>query len=206
MSHRPRFACPFVAGVDEVGRGPLAGPVVAAAVILPSRPLPRGLTDSKALSAEAREALDAKIRARALAFAIGEASVAEIDTLNILRASMLAMQRAVEALHMTPCAAWIDGNRAPHLAVPMRTVIGGDGSIPAISAASVIAKVARDAQMVAMDAQYPGYGLAQHKGYGTAMHRDALQRLGATPIHRRSFAPVARLVAPVQTEFDYTLR
>jgi len=195
VSERKRFACPCVAGVDEVGRGPLAGPVVAAAVILPSRPLPRGVTDSKALTHAAREALDTKIRNRALAFALGEASVAEIDSINILQASLLAMRRAVTALRLTPFAAWVDGNTPPHLAMPVRTVVGGDGWVPAISAASIVAKVARDRQMVALDACHPGYGLAQHKGYGTAAHREALARLGVSPVHRRSFAPVARMLA-----------
>ena len=197
-----RFACPLVAGVDEVGRGPLAGPVVAAAVILAPRPLPRGLTDSKALSAVDRERLDEKIRARALAYAIAEASPEEIDRLNILQASLLAMQRAVAALHLTPAAAWVDGNQAPPLTRPLRTVIGGDGHVPAISAASIIAKVARDRQMVAYDDVYPGYGFAQHKGYGTATHRAAIEAQGVTPIHRRSFAPVARAAGARQMNFD----
>ena len=203
---RRRFACPCVAGVDEVGRGPLAGPVVAAAVILPPKGLPRGLTDSKALTASERERLDAKVRARALAWALGEASVAEIDAMNILQASLLAMRRAVAALTLTPFAAWVDGNHAPGLAMPVRAVVGGDGAVPAISAASIVAKVARDRQMVALDAAYPGYGFARHKGYGTAGHRRALERLGVTEIHRRSFAPVARLAEARQTVFDYTLR
>lgn len=197
------FACPLIAGVDEVGRGPLAGPVVAAAVILAPRPLPRGLTDSKALSAADRERLDDKIRARALAFAIAQASPGEIDRLNILQASLLAMQRAVAALRLTPAAAWVDGNQAPPLARPVRTIIGGDGSVPAISAASIIAKVARDRQMVEFDRQYPGYGFARHKGYGTAAHRAAMAAHGVTPIHRRSFAPVARAVGAGQTTFDF---
>lgn len=197
-----RFACPFIAGVDEVGRGPLAGPVVAAAVILAPRPLPRGLTDSKALTAADRERLDEKIRARALAFAIAQASPEEIDRLNILQASLLAMQRAVAALPLTPAAAWVDGNQPPLLARPLRTIVGGDGSVPAISAASIIAKVERDRQMVAFDALYPGYGLAQHKGYGTAAHRAAIAAHGVTPIHRRSFAPVARAVLAQQSNFD----
>ncbi|WP_423820780.1 ribonuclease HII [Salinisphaera sp. SPP-AMP-43] len=202
---RRKFACPLVAGVDEVGRGPLAGPVVAAAVIMPARPLPQGLTDSKALTAEQRERLDAKVRARAIAWAIAEASVAEIDQHNILGATMLAMQRAVAALALRPCAVWVDGNRAPMLGLPVRTVVGGDGSVPAISAASVIAKVARDRQMVELDAAYPGYGLAAHKGYGTPAHRTALAELGPTPIHRHSFAPVARAAAATQTSLDLTL-
>lgn len=200
------FACPLVAGVDEVGRGPLAGPVVAAAVMLPARPLLRGLDDSKALTAADRQRLDEKIRGRAIAWAIAEASVDEIDQLNILQASLLAMQRAVAALRPAPLAAWIDGNRPPALPMSVRAVIGGDGSIPAISAASIIAKVARDRQMVELDAQYPGYGLAQHKGYGTAAHRAALESLGASPIHRRSFAPVARVLSAQQHTLDFTLR
>lgn len=200
-----KFACPLVAGIDEVGRGPLAGPVVAAAVIMPARPLPRGLTDSKALTERARATLDSKIRERAIAWATGQASVIEIDESNILGATLLAMQRAVAALTIRPCAAWIDGNRPPALAIPMRTVVGGDGCVPAISAASVIAKVARDQQMVELDAAYPGYGLAAHKGYGTAAHRAALADLGPTPIHRRSFAPVARVAAAQQIDLNFTL-
>lgn len=198
---RTRFACPFVAGVDEVGRGPLAGPVVAAAVILPSRPLPRGLTDSKALTAIERERLDKKIRARALAYAIAEASPAEIDSLNILQASLLAMQRAVAALQGTPFVAWVDGNQPPPLNLPLRTVVGGDGSVPAISAASIIAKVARDRQMAELDDLYPGYGFGQHKGYGTPAHRAAIDSHGVTPIHRRSFAPIARVLQARQLDF-----
>lgn len=182
----------MVAGVDEVGRGSLAGPVVAAAVILPSRPLLRGLQDSKVLAAGVRETLDEKIRGRAIAWAVGEASAAEIDRYNILQASLLAMKRAVEALTIRPCVAWVDGNCAPHLVVPVRTIVGGDGSVPAISAASIIAKVARDRQMIALESVYPGYGLADNKGYGTAEHRLALENLGPTPLHRRSFSPVAR--------------
>lgn len=200
------FACPFVAGVDEVGRGPLAGPVVAAAVILPARPLLRGLNDSKTLTDSDRQRLDHTIRQRAIAWAIAEASVVEIDTLNILQASLLAMQRALAELRPAPTAAWIDGNRPPALSINRRAVVGGDGSIPAISAASIIAKVSRDRQMIEFDAQYPGYGLAQHKGYGTAAHRAALDSLGASPIHRRSFAPVARVVSARQQTLDFTLR
>lgn len=200
------FACPVVAGVDEVGRGPLAGPVVAAAVILPARPLLRGLDDSKAIKQAERERLDEKIRQRAIAWSIAEASVAEIDSLNILQASLLAMQRAVAALRPVPFAAWVDGNRPPTLPMTTRAIIGGDGTIPAISAASIIAKVSRDRQMVELDEQYPGYGLAQHKGYGTAAHRAALAELGASPVHRRSFAPVARIIAAHQQTLDFTLR
>lgn len=180
-------------GVDEVGRGPLAGPVVAAAVILdPARPI-AGLADSKKLTARRREALAAEIRDKSLAWSLGRAEVAEIDTLNILHASLLAMRRAVEGLAMVPAEALVDGNRIPPgLACAARAIVGGDASEPAISAASIIAKVARDAEMVALDAQYPGYGLAGHKGYPTRAHLDALQLLGVSPTHRRSFAPVRR--------------
>jgi len=183
----------LVAGVDEVGRGPLCGPVVTAAVILdPLRPI-EGLNDSKKLSAARREALFDEICEKALAWCIARAEVEEIDRLNILHATMLAMQRAVEGLSVTPKLALIDGNRCPPLGVPSAPVIQGDGRVPAIAAASILAKVSRDREMQAFDLIYPGYGLAGHKGYPTPAHLEALQRLGATPIHRRSFAPV-RLV------------
>ena len=183
-----------VAGIDEAGRGPLAGPVVAAAVILdPARPIP-GLNDSKKLSEAARERLAPQIRERALAWAVAEASVEEIDRLNILHATMLAMQRAVEGLSVTPRLALIDGNRCPKLAVPSAPVVKGDSQVPAIAAASILAKVSRDREMQQLDAQYPGYGIAGHKGYPTAVHLEALRRLGPTPIHRRSFAPVRALL------------
>lgn len=185
----------LVAGVDEVGRGPLAGPVVAAAVILdPARPI-AGLADSKKLSEAKREALAPIIRERALAWALGRAEVEEIDTLNILHASLLAMRRAVLALSTAPELALIDGNRCPELPCPAEAVVKGDSRVAAISAASIIAKVARDREMVELDAQYPGYGLAGHKGYPSPTHLAALERLGVTPIHRRSFAPVRRLLA-----------
>lgn len=184
----------LVAGVDEVGRGPLAGPVVAAAVILdPARPI-AGLADSKKLSEAKREALAPIIRERALAWALGRAEVEEIDTLNILHASLLAMRRAVLALSTAPELALIDGNRCPELPCPAEAVVKGDSRVAAISAASIIAKVARDREMVELDAHYPGYGLAGHKGYPSPAHLDALERLGVTPIHRRSFAPVRRLL------------
>lgn len=187
-----------VCGVDEVGRGPLAGPVVAAAVILdPGRPID-GLADSKRLSASRREALDELIRTRALAWAIGRAEVEEIDRLNILQASLLAMQRAVEALDPAATEALVDGNRLPRLCCPARAIVGGDGIVACISAASILAKVARDHEMRALDLIHPGYGLAQHKGYPTAAHLEALGRLGVSPVHRRSFAPVRRLL-PVQS-------
>jgi len=185
----------MVAGIDEVGRGPLAGPVVAAAVVLPDGKAVDGLTDSKALSPRRREALAAQIRERAVDWALGRAEVAEIDRLNILNATMLAMQRAVRGLKDLPQQALVDGNRCPDLGCRASAVIGGDRTVPCISAASILAKVARDAEMVVMDEIYPGYGFAQHKGYGTAAHRAALQTLGPAPIHRRSFAPVGELLA-----------
>lgn len=178
-----------VAGVDEVGRGPLAGAVMAAAVILdPTRPI-EGLADSKVLSAKKRETLDELIRRDALAWAIGRAEVEEIDTVNILEATGLAMQRAVRALAVVPDEVLVDGNRSPGFGVPTQCIIGGDASVDSIRAASIIAKVARDAEMARLDGKYPGYGLAENKGYGTAEHKAALQRLGPSPCHRRSFEP-----------------
>ena len=183
-----------VAGVDEVGRGPLAGPVVAAAVILdPLRPI-EGLVDSKKISEKKRERLALEIREKALAWALGRAEVEEIDSINILQASLLAMKRAVEQLQPAPDRALIDGNRCPELACPAEAIIGGDATVAAISAASIIAKVARDQEMVALDAHYPGYGLARHKGYPTKMHIEALQIHGVSCIHRRSFGPVKKLI------------
>ncbi|MDR6177471.1 MULTISPECIES: ribonuclease HII [unclassified Pseudomonas] len=180
----------LVAGVDEVGRGPLCGAVVTAAVILdPGKPI-LGLNDSKKLSLARREALFDEIQEKALAWCVARAEVAEIDKLNILHATMLAMQRAVEGLQVQPRLALIDGNRCPKLAVPSSPVVKGDSQVPAIAAASILAKVTRDREMQVLDALYPGYGLAGHKGYPTAEHLDALRRLGPTPIHRRSFAPV----------------
>jgi ribonuclease HII len=183
-----------VAGVDEAGRGPLAGAVVAAAVILdPGCELP-GLNDSKLLSAQSRAELDGLIRAGCIAFGIGRAEVEEIDGLNILQATLLAMQRAVTALAVAPAQVLVDGNRCPRLPVPVRAVVGGDRSVAAISAASILAKHSRDQEMIALDAVYPGYGFAQHKGYGTAEHLAALRELGPTPVHRRSFRPVRELL------------
>jgi ribonuclease HII len=188
-----------LAGVDEAGRGPLAGPVVAAVVVLnPRRPI-RGLRDSKQLTPERREELALLIRARALDFAIGRAEVEEIDAINILQATLLAMRRAVQQLKLCPTDIMIDGNMAPHITdlfenCRIKTQIGGDDLIPAISAASILAKVWRDALMVELDAQYPGFGLAQHRGYCTEAHLEALARLGPTAIHRRSFAPVRSLL------------
>ena len=184
----------LVAGVDEVGRGPLCGAVVTAAVILdPARPI-LGLNDSKKLSEARRELLFDEIREKALSWCIARAEVEEIDQLNILHATMLAMQRAVAGLHITPRLALIDGNRCPQLAVPSAAVVKGDSKVPAIAAASILAKVSRDREMQALDRQYPGYGIAGHKGYPTAVHLEALQRLGPTPIHRRSFGPVRKLL------------
>lgn len=177
-------------GVDEAGRGPLAGPVVAAAVILPPNTPLSGLNDSKKLSPRRRERLAAEIRATALAWAVAEASAAEIDEWNILRATLRAMARAVAALPVMPDEVLVDGNQAPALEVPVRTIIGGDALEPAIMAASILAKTHRDARLVALDARYPEYGFARHKGYGTAAHLAALARLGPCPEHRRSFAPV----------------
>jgi len=177
-------------GVDEAGRGPLAGPVVAAAVILPPGTSLSGLNDSKKLSPRQRERLAEEIRATALAWAVAEASAAEIDEWNILRATLRAMARAVAALPLTPDEVLVDGNQAPALEVPVRTIIGGDALEPAIMAASILAKTHRDARLVALEARHPGYGFARHKGYGTAAHLAALARLGPCPEHRRSFAPV----------------
>lgn len=183
-----------VAGVDEAGRGPLAGPVVAAAVILdPARPLP-GLTDSKRLSAPRRDALAAQIVARALGWSVARAEVGEIDKYNILQASLLAMRRAVEGLPLRPDVVEVDGNQAPALEMPVTTVVRGDASVPAISAASILAKVHRDRLMLDLSRRFPGYGFARHKGYPTPEHLAALVRLGVTPVHRRSFAPVRALL------------
>ncbi|MBR7522245.1 ribonuclease HII [Pseudomonas juntendi] len=180
----------LVAGVDEVGRGPLCGAVVTAAVILdPTRPI-LGLNDSKKLTQAKREALFDEICEKALSFCIARAEVEEIDRLNILQATMLAMQRAVEGLHVTPKLALIDGNRCPKLSVPAAPVVKGDSQVPAIAAASILAKVSRDREMSAFELIYPGYGIGGHKGYPTPVHLEALARLGPTPIHRRSFAPV----------------
>ena len=184
----------LICGVDEAGRGPLAGPVYAAAVILDPRLPIAGLADSKLLSARRRATLSIAIKDRALAWAVATASVEEIDTLNILRASLLAMRRAVEALTVQPDEAVVDGNQAPPLAMVCRTLVGGDRLHPAISAASILAKTGRDAELVALDASYPQYGFAQHKGYGTPQHLLALRIHGPCVIHRRTFGPVAQRI------------
>ncbi|MBT7313391.1 MAG: ribonuclease HII [Halieaceae bacterium] len=187
----------IVAGVDEVGRGPLAGDVVAAAVILGDSP-PAGLTDSKALSPRQRERLAETIRSEAVAWSLGRATVAEIDELNILQASLLAMRRAVEALSVQPSLVLVDGNHLPRWSYEARAVIKGDLSEPAISAASIVAKVTRDSEMVILDDLYPGYGFAAHKGYPTKAHLAALASLGVSPVHRQSFGPVKRLLARLE--------
>lgn len=180
------------AGVDEVGRGPLAGPVLAAAVVLdPEQPI-SGLTDSKQLSVRQRERLAQEIKEKALAWGLGRAEVYEIDCMNIFQASLLAMQRAIAALPLCPEFAYIDGKHAPHLPCAAVAVVKGDQRIPAVSAASIIAKVARDQEMTLWDARYPGYGFSKNKGYATRAHLAALAMLGATPMHRRSFRPVGR--------------
>jgi len=182
-----------ICGVDEAGRGPLAGPIFAACVVLdPVRPS-EGLADSKLLRVEERERLAALIHERALCWAVAQASVAEIDALNILRASLLAMQRAVEQLPLEPGEVLVDGNRCPALRFPVRAVVGGDRSVPEISAASILAKTARDAFMLELHRLYPDYGFDRHKGYPTRAHIEALRRCGVSPVHRRSFAPVRAL-------------
>lgn len=188
------YEAPGLAGVDEVGRGPLAGDVVAAAVILdPARPV-AGLRDSKKLTGPRREALAEQVRERALAWAVARATVAEIDRMNILQASLLAMHRAVQALSPQPRYVLVDGNRLPRWQYPSEPVVKGDDRVPAIAAASILAKVQRDAELVALEARYPGYGFAAHKGYPTAQHLAALRSLGVTPQHRRSFAPVRKIL------------
>lgn len=183
-----------ITGVDEAGRGPLAGPVVAAAVILDPNKVIKGLADSKILSEQKREDLFMQIRQHAKAWAIGLATVHEIDAYNILQATMLAMQRAVAELPIVPTSAIIDGNYCPMLVCPAEAIVGGDATEPAISAASIVAKVFRDRLMRMFDKKYPQYGFAQHKGYGTVRHKEALQLFGVTRIHRKSFAPVAELL------------
>ncbi len=184
----------LIAGVDEAGRGPLAGPVVAAAVILDERNPIAGLADSKALTARRREQLFDEIRAKALCCAIAQASVEEIDAINILQATLLAMRRAVEGLRLKPSLVLVDGNQLPVLDVRAEAIVKGDSKVQAISAASILAKVTRDRWCAELDAQYPEYGFAGHKGYGTAAHLQALQTHGACPQHRKTFAPVARVL------------
>jgi ribonuclease HII len=184
----------IVCGVDEAGRGPLAGPVYAAAVVLGSPVRVRGLADSKALTAEVRESLRARIERRAIAWAVASASVEEIDRINILQASLLAMRRAVEQLGCVPGEVLVDGLHCPPLTCKVRAVVGGDASVKEISAASILAKTARDRYMIELDQLYPQYGFAQHKGYSTPEHLAALHRHGASPHHRASFAPVRNVL------------
>jgi ribonuclease HII len=184
----------YIAGVDEAGRGPLAGPVIASAVILdPDHPI-EGLKDSKKLSEKKREFLAEKIKQHALSYGMGRAEVEEIDELNILQASLLAMQRAILNLTQQPSQVYVDGNFCPKIPYPVAAIIKGDELMVEISAASILAKVARDVEMVHLDQQYPGYGLAKHKGYPTREHREVIKVLGVTPIHRRSFRPVSDLI------------
>ncbi len=186
----PAWEVELAAGVDEVGRGPLAGPVVAGAVILHRRRPIAGLRDSKRLAPRRREELSRLIRKQAVACALGRAEVEEVDRLNVLHASLLAMRRAVEALDVRPRIVYVDGNRLPVFAVPAVAVVGGDDRVPQISAGSIIAKTARDAEMAELARMYPGYGFERHKGYATRQHLDALVRLGPCAAHRASFAPV----------------
>ena len=185
----------LMAGVDEAGRGPLAGPVMAAAVILDERNPIKGLADSKVLTARRREQRVDEIRAKALCCSVAEASVEEIDTLNILQATLLAMRRAVEGLRLKPALVLVDGNRLPPLSMRAEAIVKGDSKVAAISAASILAKVTRDRWCAELDVQYPQYGFAGHKGYGTAEHLLALQAHGACPQHRKSFSPVARVLS-----------
>jgi ribonuclease HII len=202
MVFEKAFAGGPVCGVDEAGRGPWAGPVSAAAVILNPKKVPKGLNDSKKLSAKTREALELEIKAAAMAWCVGFASVQEIAALNILHASGLAMRRAVEGLSLQPALALVDGNYRFDLPCETRTIIGGDGKSKSIAAASILAKVARDRLMVEMDARYPGYGFASHKGYHADIHVAALRTLGPCEIHRMSWAPVKLAVMGLQPQQD----
>ena len=185
----------LIAGVDEVGRGPLVGAVVTAAVILdPNNPI-KGLEDSKKLSEKKRLLLAQEIKQKALAWSLGRAEPAEIDELNILHATMLAMQRAIKSLKIRPHFVLVDGNRIPELDIPAQAIVKGDSLVPEISAASILAKVARDAEMLALDKQFPQYAFAQHKGYPTKLHLEKLAEFGVLPQHRRSFAPVRKLMS-----------
>jgi len=195
MHYECEYQGKWLAGVDEVGRGPLAGPVVAAAVILDvSRPI-AGLADSKKLSEKKRERLFDEIIEKATAWSIARASVEEIDRINILHASMLAMKRAVESLGPVPEYVLVDGNRCPELSMPSDSVIKGDSRVACISAASILAKVSRDREMIELDGKFPGYGLAKHKGYPTKAHLEALKQLGVNNLYRRSFRPVSKLLS-----------
>ena len=184
----------LLAGVDEVGRGPLAGPVVAAAVILPDDYQLSGLNDSKKLSEKKRQQLAVAIKEQAVAWSLARMEWHEVDALNVLQASLVAMQKAVDGLSLQPDKVLVDGNQIPKMRFPVEAIVGGDSLVPAISAASILAKVVRDEEMIHLDTVYPGYGFARHKGYPTKQHLQALQELGITPIHRRSFAPVKNIL------------
>ncbi|HET8610618.1 MAG TPA: ribonuclease HII [Burkholderiales bacterium] len=192
----------LICGVDEAGRGPLAGPVYAAAVILDPAVIIEGLADSKVLKPETRERLAVEIRTHATAWAVGSASVEEIDHINILQASLLAMRRAVEALHVLPDEVLVDGDKMPKLTIAARAIVRGDATVAEISAASILAKTARDAEMVALHQRYPQYRFDQHKGYSTPAHLAALQMHGVCPVHRRSFAPVRLLLEGDRASFE----
>lgn len=187
-----------LAGVDEVGRGPLAGDVITAAVILPAEHSIVGLNDSKALSAHQRQSLYKEIIQQAICYSVARATVEEIDCYNILQSTLMAMRRAVTGLKIQPDYVAVDGNRLPRWEYAAEAIVKGDGRVEAISAASIIAKVVRDAEMVDFDTKYPGYGFSKNKGYGTAQHLEALKRLGASPIHRRTFSPVSDNLKPQQ--------
>lgn len=184
----------FIAGVDEAGRGPLAGPVFAAAVILDNKHSVHGLNDSKKISEKKRSKLAVEIMEKSVAWAIARAEVDEIDNLNILNASLLAMKRSVNLLAVKPELVLVDGLYCPEIEIPSRAIIKGDSKVPAISAASIIAKVARDREMMELDQQYPGYEFAKHKGYPTRLHIMLINKLGVSPVHRRSFAPVRKVI------------
>lgn len=188
----------LIAGADEVGRGPLAGPVVAAAVILPPTWDLPGLGDSKAISEKRRESLFEAIKEQAVAWSLGRADVAEIDEFNILQASLLAMKRAINGLSPAAEQAEVDGNKTPELNIPVRAIVGGDAHIPHISAASILAKVARDREMIEWDAVHPEYGFAKHKGYPTKVHMQAIEQHGVLPLHRRSFGPVKKHLSRIE--------
>lgn len=190
------------AGVDEAGRGPLAGPVCAAAVILdPARPI-EGLADSKKLSKKKRAALEAEIKEKALAWCVAWGEVEEIDEINILQSTMLSMKRAVEGLSIAPDKVIVDGNRAPRLSCRVEAVVKADAKVPEVSAASILAKTARDRLMEKMDEEHPGYGFAKHAGYGTKAHVEAIRRLGPSPIHRRSFEPVKTMISEIKSRTE----
>lgn len=203
----PQYQGELLAGVDEVGRGPLAGDVVTAAVILnPAKPI-AGLADSKKLTEKRRELLFKEIQEKALSFCIARASIEEIDRINILQASLLAMHRAVDGLHIEPEYVLVDGNKIPKWSYPSEAVVKGDSRVAAISAASILAKVTRDREMVDLETVYPGYGFAKHKGYPTKLHMDALSVQGICPAHRRSYAPVKKLLTPTELiNFEASLK